>query len=148
MLNPKQTYYLQTMGITPWVLSSPLEQEAGEVEIHVYPALVIMEEKELGEQARVLLNNILTCLGLDEAQIPVYSACSAPWSQIKSACVLAWGEQAVAAGQAAGYEASSLCLMPSLTHLLQHPESKQQVYQQFGRVLTCLKNKADLIKQA
>ena len=140
------------MGITPWVLSSPLEQEAQaqevqELAVQIYPALVIMEEKELSEQARVLLNNILICLGLNEAETPVYSACSVPWGHLQSDCVLAWGGQAAAACQAAGYDASNVWVMPSLTYLLQHPESKQQVYQQFGRVLTCLQNKADLIKQ-
>lgn len=140
MLTSKQTYYLQTMGIEPWVMRRTESQAL---------VMVVVDTPAFDANQNKLFYVMLRSVGLSEDDVSVVDGLQ-HLNKIKPHVVLALGH---AAGQnvlnnsvtfddmrkqAHSYENTPVIVTHHPSDLLEHPINKKEAYRDLGLVKAAL----------
>ncbi len=120
MLTNQQLYYLQTMGIDPWVLR----------DVPQASMLVLAENIDFSSDEQMLLDVMFESIGLDSTQVCIEPFSKDVLQHHKASVVIALGDIAKNAQQ--------VMTLPHPADLLEHPIKKRQAYEALGRLQSAL----------
>ncbi|MCH9755708.1 MAG: hypothetical protein K0U37_00755 [Gammaproteobacteria bacterium] len=115
MLSNHQLYYLQTMGIHPWVLRKDASQPL---------LLVLIEDINLSQDEQMLLDAMFQSVGLDSTQIGIKPFSKDVLQSHKASVVMVLGD--------IQEDCEGVIILPSLADLLEYPIKKRKAYEALG----------------
>ena len=118
MLSNHQLYYLQTMGIHPWVLRKDASQPL---------LLVLIENINLSQDEQMLLDAMFQSVGLDGSHICIKPFSKEAIQSHKASVVMVLGD--------IQEDCEGVMVLPHPADLLQSPLLKKKAYDTLGRLL-------------
>jgi|GEM_PF-1889006 len=136
MLTHKQTYYLQTMGIEPWVMrrAESFVESSGLI-------TVVIEQPMHDARQKKLCNAMFRSIGVSEDMLDVVHNLDADYLEkhvrkTQPRVMIALGSQLEGK-----IDVGAQALVVTMHHpadLLQNPHHKKEAYHALGRVASCL----------